>query len=80
MKKIILIAVLFLTACSNPEDARRTLNAAGYTDIKTQGYAMFSCGSDDFYATKFSAKNPAGNDTKGTVCSGLLIKGSTVRH
>lgn len=75
-----IIALLAGTGCTNPEDARRTLESAGYSEIETGGYDFFACGKDDTYATKFTAKNPAGRTTSGTVCSGLLFKSSTIRH
>lgn len=76
----ILIALLAVTGCTNSDDAKRTLESAGYSDIKTGGYDFFACGKDDTVATKFSARNPAGKMTTGTVCSGLLFKSSTIRH
>lgn len=68
-----------LAGCSNNEDAQRALSGAGYKNIQTQGYAFFACGKDDFYSTEFTATNPAGQNVSGTVCSGLLFKGATIR-
>ena len=56
------------------------LRDAGYTDISTGGYGLFSCGRDDFYSTKFTATNIYGNKINGVVCSGLIFKGSTIRY
>lgn len=78
VKRLFLIAALALSACTNEEETRRTLNAAGYTDIQIGGYAAFACGQDDTYSTRFSAANPRGVIVEGVVCCGLL-KGCTVR-
>lgn len=77
------VAVCFIVglcaACSSPEDARRALTGAGYSNIETHGYDFFACGQDDFYHTKFSATNPQGKRVDGVVCSGLLFKSATIR-
>lgn len=79
---IVLLSVLLvsLSGCSDPRGAKDVLKSAGYTEVQTHGANVFVCGQDDFYSTKFTAKNPAGKSTSGTVCSGLLLKGGTVRH
>ena len=76
--------LLFLLAClmssgTSERDAQKALSAMGFTEIKTTGYKPFSCGKNDFFHTGFKAKNPLGQTVTGTVCSGLLIKDSTVR-
>jgi hypothetical protein len=79
MNKFIPIAILLsLTACSQPDKAQQVLSKAGYTDIQTGGYGMFSCSDDDTFKTKFTAKGPSGQTVEGVVCSGLF-KGSTIR-
>ncbi len=81
MKKIaILTAALILAGCTDANTATKALNSAGYSEISTGGYSWFACGQDDFYATKFTATNPAGYKTSGVVCSGLIMKGATIRH
>ena len=72
-------ALATLAACSNSKDARHALESAGYTDIQTTGWSPFSCSEDDTFSTGFIAKNPAGKTVEGTVCSGLFIKGATIR-
>lgn len=81
MKRILLLAVLALslTACSNSNDARKALEAQGFTDIETTGWSAFACSEDDFYSTGFVATNPQGKRVKGTVCSGFLFKNATIR-
>lgn len=71
--------IILLSACTNSNDATLALSGAGYTDIKTGGYDWFACGEDDFYHTKFTATNPAGDRVNGVVCSGLLFKSATIR-
>ena len=71
--------ILLLSACTSEKDANRALNAAGYTEIQVGGYDFWACGEDDFFHTKFTAKNPAGKNMKGTVCSGLFFKNATIR-
>lgn len=79
MKKLVLLLALVLTACTDPKGAVRALDDLGMTDVSTGGYAVFACSKDDFYHTSFVAKNPQGKIIKGTVCSGLVFKNSTVR-
>lgn len=81
MKRILLLAVLALSvsACSNGNDARKALEAQGFTEIETTGWSAFACSEDDFYSTGFVATNPYGKRVNGTVCSGLLFKNATIR-
>ena len=80
MKKIVLIAaVLLMTGCTSKNDAERALRAEGFTDIKITGYDFLACSEDDFYHTGFVAKRN-GRTVRGTVCSGILFKGATIRY
>ena len=74
------ILPIFVYGCTNDSDAIRALRDSGYRDISTGGYGWFSCGSDDFYSTKFTATNIHGNKINGVVCSGLIFKGATIRY
>lgn len=76
---IIVAAALALSGCTNSNDARKALEAQGFTEIETGGYAPFACSRDDFYHTKFTATNSQGNRVSGTVCSGFFFKNSTIR-
>jgi hypothetical protein len=79
MKKLALVLTFLLTGCTNQNDAVNALQDAGFTDIQITGYKFFACSKDDTYQTGFIAKNPQGRIVKGTVCSGLLFKNSTIR-
>lgn len=74
-----LLTAVLAAGCTSQSDAQRALSNAGYTDIQAGGYDWFACGKDDFYSTKFTAKNPAGQPVNGVVCSGLLFKSATIR-
>jgi hypothetical protein len=80
MKTMILLC-LALVACGDPrgDNVTATLKAAGYTDIHLTGWAPFGCSDDDTFATGFNAKGPSGAPASGTVCSNLVVKGSTIR-
>jgi len=81
MKKTIFIiaTVIFLTGClTDNTEARRILEAEGYTEISFTGYKCFTCSKDDAYATGFKAKTIVGKEVTGTVCGGFL-KGHTIR-
>ena len=75
---LVVVALGCLAACTDPPTAHRALENMGMTDINVGGYAAWSCGRDDIYATKFVARNPQGRIVTGAVCSGWM-KGATVR-
>ena len=75
-----LLAITIFTGCTNKNDARKALVAEGYTKIEYTGYGWFACGKEDFYHTNFKATNREGNIVEGTVCSGLVFKGATIRY
>ena len=80
MKRIFaVILTLFLCSCTNSNDANKALSALGFTDIEVLGYGWFACSEDDWYHTKFIAKNAQGMTVNGVVCSGIFFKNSTVR-
>lgn len=74
----IAITLVALVGCTNEPDALRALEAEGFTDVQWTGYDFFACSKDDFYATGFSAVRD-GKRHRGTVCAGILFKGSTIR-
>ena len=76
---ILALSIFILNGCTNSKDTNHALTSAGYTNIKTNGYAWFACAKDDFYRTKFTATNVRGKVVTGTVCSGLFFKNSTIR-
>lgn len=81
MERLLLaaLAVVALAGCSQPEHAVKTLEAQGYTDVRTDGFAWFACSEDDTWQTKFYAKSSNGTPISGAVCTGLFLKGSTIR-
>lgn len=78
MKKTILITTLILAGCSDPDGAKRAVEALGLTDVQTHGWSAWGCGKGDDFTTRFSATNAQGKRVTGVVCGGWL-KGSTVR-
>ena len=75
-----LFAVMLLSGCTAPQDARDALEAQGFTEVSTGGYAFFGCGNESNVqqCTEFTAKNAAGKRVSGVVCSGRF-KGATIR-
>lgn len=65
--------------CPQPNEARKVLEAEGYTNIKvnSRGGDGFACG-DDGHATGFTARRET-HEIKGVVCSGWFFKGNTIR-
>lgn len=78
MKKLIVLVLLGLSACSDAPGAKNALLDAGYSDVNTKGWAMVGCGREDMAATAFTAKGATGRPVRGVVCRGLF-KGSTIR-
>ena len=76
---MIMFCFLALIGCTNHDATVSTLESSGFTEIQTGKHDFFSCGQDDFYATKFTATNPIGKKVKGTVCCGMIVKSCTVR-
>ena len=78
-KCFLMIALIFLSSCTQPEKAKRVLETQGYTNIRMQGYDFFNCSKNDIYHDKFSANTPNGSRVTGSVCGGYFLKGSMVR-
>ncbi|WP_372395258.1 hypothetical protein ABMY26_06515 (plasmid) [Azospirillum sp. HJ39] len=78
LKHIALASVLLVAACSDPENARRTVENSGIAEVRAGGYSWFGCGKGDFYATSFTGIGPNGRPVSGVVCRGIL-KGATIR-
>lgn len=79
MKSIALLILLALSGCTQPENARRVVESAGYTNVVMDGYDWFNCAEDDIYHDKFRATGQNGKPVSGVVCAGLLFKGATIR-
>jgi hypothetical protein len=73
------VFVILAVSCTHPKESQRVLEEQGYTDVDAGGYAWFACGQGGFYQTKFTATSPSGHNVRGVVCSGLLLKASTIR-
>ncbi len=72
MRAVILIiaAPFLLSGCIDPDGARRTAEAFGFTDIVVVGAAWAGCSENDSYATRIEATNPVGDPVAAVVCSG----------
>lgn len=81
MKKVTALAFLcsLLASCYSGTDARKALEAQGFTNIEITGHAWFACSKSDTFATSFNATNPQGKRVSGAACSGLLFKNTTIR-
>lgn len=83
IKGLFIIAIIvigyLIIPFTDPKNAERVLSENGYTDIQITGYSFMLCGKDDVQHTGFIAKSINGSQVKGAVCSGLFIKGSTIR-
>ena len=61
MKKfIVLIACLFIYACTDVAGADRAIRNLGLEPVDVGGYSIFGCSNDDFFATEFTALNKDG--------------------
>lgn len=78
MKKLLLAAALFVTACTDSSGALRALHAAGFTNVELDGFPLWGCDAHDDFATKFTATNPRGERVSGVVCCGVY-KDCTIR-
>ncbi len=78
MKKMILLAVLALVACTDEHASRKALEDQGFEDIHITGYAFFGCGEGDGFRTGFTAKNAKGKQVSGVDCCGV-VKNCTIR-
>ncbi|VVE90292.1 hypothetical protein [Pandoraea bronchicola] len=80
MRLVALAALLaLLSACTDPDTARRALEGAGYTDVRIGGYSYFGCSEKDSFSTAFTAKGPTGVPVSGAVCSNVIFKNATIR-
>lgn len=73
------IVLSLIVGWTDPATATRALQEDNLTPVQVGGFAWLSCSRDDWYSTKFTAKNERGDIVRGVVCSGLLWKSTTVR-
>ena len=78
MKKLLIIAAILLSGCTQVDRSTEVLGSAGYTNIQITGYAVFGCDEKDSFHTGFKATGVNGKPVEGVVCSGLF-KGATIR-
>lgn len=82
--KYALIALVIALAGrpATDEQIGDTLNAAGLTNYRDEGAALFGCSRDEV-GSKFTATNTQGRAVSGYVCCGgytPLTKGCTIRY
>lgn len=75
---LVIVCAAVMSSCSDGEGATKVLEKQGYTDVKTDGHAYFSCPKDYTVTTKFEAKAPNGQPVKGAVCRGYFFRNSIV--
>lgn len=68
--KTLLLALLFLFACSDADRTVEVLEDQGYTNITTNGHAWLGCAGDDHFCTAFEATGPSGRRVTGVVGCG----------
>lgn len=74
---VVLIAFLvMLPKWMKGDEERAVLAAAGYTDVKLDGFRFLDC--PDLFGMGFEAKGPTGQPAKGAVCRGIFT-GSSIR-
>ena len=78
MKTMMMIGLLLASGCTAPSATKDALKSQGFTEIETNGYAVFGCSDDDEFHTKFTATNPNGQRVTGVACCGWL-KNCTLR-
>ncbi len=81
MTAVLLVLSLSILSCQSTDNYKKgklQLKNMGYTNVKSQGYALFCCSENDIYSTHFTAKDKQGKTVEGCICSGLT-KGITVR-
>lgn len=76
---VMVLSINLLTGCTDKSGAERVLKAHGYTHIVITGWRPLSGSEKDFYCTGFEATSPSGRRVTGTVTSGLILKGNTIR-
>ncbi|WOL25404.1 hypothetical protein iPHageKPN11i_00060 [Klebsiella phage iPHaGe-KPN-11i] len=76
---MVAVVVLLQSSCTDEKEAQRILEAQGYTNIQFTGHKWFACSKQDTFSTGFEATGVNGKQIKGSVCSGLFFKNSTIR-
>lgn len=77
---LVVVGALFVSKnCTDSEHPRllRCLELQGYKNAELGGFS-WGCG-DDLVCWSFTAKSPSGHPVRGSVGSGAVVKGCTVR-
>lgn len=79
-KGLLFMSLSIVLSCIDPDKARATLAAAGYTQVTLTGHAWRTCGQDDT-CTGFTALGPTNRYVEGAVGCGYAScnKGCTIR-
>lgn len=76
---VVMVIVAALAGVTDEKTAARILESEGVSSVRWTGYDFFACSEGDWYHTGFAGvKN--GKQVTGVVCSGLVMKASTVRY
>lgn len=67
------LAMLVLFGCDD-QTAQGAVENNGFTAVQLEGWDVFACGRDDWYARAFTATNANGRRVHGVVCCGLMKK------
>lgn len=78
MKKLVAILIALLVGCTQPDQAKRVLESAGYKDIVLGDSGSFACSKDEPFRTTFRATGLNGQPVEGVVC-GNMAGASTIR-
>lgn len=75
---VIVAAIFFamLPRWLKGDEERAVLTAAGYTEVKLDGFRFLDC--PDLFGMEFEAKGPSGTPAKGAVCRGIFT-GASIR-
>lgn len=67
-------SVKYLGGCA-PDRARaiRTLEQAGYTNVRLGLYPFFECPDGAYFNIEFEGTGPTGKPAQGAVCCGLAL-------
>ena len=75
MNKFILAGViLLLSACTDVDEASKTIRAYEMEPVEVGGYGGNRCGYGEYKQTKFTAVTTEGTHLSGIICSGFFSR------